>query len=59
MYQSQFHKKIATRVGELRLKIPQVRGLSFAPSIAGEGLQISLKSYCVGVIKEIRRTLET
>ena len=30
-------KKIATRVGELRLKIPQVRGLSFYPRSLGKG----------------------
>ncbi len=30
-------KKIATRVGELRLKIPQVRGLSFYPQSLEKG----------------------
>ena len=33
-------KKISTRVGELRLKIPQVRGLSFYPQSLEKGLPL-------------------
>ena len=46
-------KKIATRVGELRLKIPQVRGLSFYPRSLEKGcrsekaLKLAVAEMCV------------